>query len=334
ASAETYEVVEDGQVYLVEVVEEVVVAAPNKKSADELSDNIADKLEEMNQRLGKLAEKASNDKIKLLNNKQEKHLKRQVDRSKNANKKMKEDRAFKEAGKKDKFREKKNNSPEALLPVDSLDEELYDTDELEDLTAMIEDMNSLMDDTEAELDRRIQIVELKQQAAVMIDNGLDPDEVYTKLENLLKKSPVTDWHYGGYKAAKIAAVAFRTAYESGSCVTKQTSFGWNMSSAWAVCAAIAGGLDIVAEVLEIKLYTDEGNLSEASYNCIVQIGDEHASMMYDIKGINGQVVQIQADANSMGDSLDLVLTQLDETDGKVDELVTTTGRIETRWRRC
>jgi hypothetical protein len=326
-------VVEDGQVYLVEVVEEVVVAAPNKKSADELSDEIVDKLEKMNQRLKILSDKASDSKLELLNNKQKEHLKKQVGRSERANKKLKESKAFKETGKREKHKEKKP-SPDANIDLmapqfaDNSDDDLYDTEELADFSSMIDDMNSIMDDTEQELDRRLLIADLQQQAAIMLSNGQNPDNVYIKLENLLKQSPVTEGHYVGYKIVKLSAVLAQGAFDISTCVTRQTSAGWNVSWAGIIFASINGGLEIIAESLDWKITYDEGQLAEQSYQCITKMGYEHAQMGGDLKSINGQVVQIQADANSMGDSLDLVLTQLDETDGKVDELVTTTDRIE------
>ena len=71
-------------------------------------------------------------------------------------------------------------------------------------------------------------------------------------------------------------------------------------------------------------------MAEKSYQCITEMGYEHAQMSGDLKGINGQMVQIQADANSMGDGIGVLLGQMTTMDGKINGLITTTDRIETK----
>jgi hypothetical protein len=330
ASAETYEVIEDGQVYLVET-EEVVVAAPKSKTPDELDVEIGDKIQKLNKRLNDVTEIAMDEKLKLFTDKQKKHIERELARANNANDRLKKSKGFKEIGKKHKFKEDKSNpSAQELYSAEAAaeDDDDYEVDALEDLSLMIDDMNSLLDQTEGELIRLTEIEELKEQAAVMLAAGEDPHEVYTKLENLMKKSPVTTGFYVATEVAKFAAIVSATAFDISTCITRQSTAGWNVSVAGIVFAAADGIFQGIAEGLQIKVDYDEAQLSDAGYNCLIQIGTEHAQMMGDIEGINGQVVSIQADANTLGDSVDLLLIQLATTDEKVDGLIITTDRIE------
>ncbi len=332
-SAETYEVIEDGQVYLVETWE-VVAAAKKPKTPDELDVEIGEKMEKLNKRLNKLTEIAMDENLNLLTEKQQKHLEKQVERSNRANERLKNSKAFKEMGKKHKFKEDKSNQsgqdfyPDYYVEAVAADDDDYDANTLEDLSAMLDDMNSVMDETEEGLSTLVEVQELKQEVAMLIAAGMDPAEPYIKLQELLNKSTTTDIVYGVVKAAKMGAVISRGIHDFMSCITHQTSFGFNASSASAGFAALAGALDLLAEGLEIWVDYDEAQLSEAGYKCIVQIGKEHAQMMGDINDINGQVVSIQADANSLGDSVDLLIGQMQITDQKVDNLIVTTDLID------
>lgn len=336
SSAEIYEVFENGQVYLVDVQEPPLGTASSGKSSNQLSDDIADKLEHMNNRLIKLAELAGDKKLKLLNKNQENRLKNQIVRSNNANKKLKNSKAFREVGKKHKFKD--NPSQASLYQADPYyagagppdDENDYETDGMYDLLDMIEDVNSLMEDTEVELERLNEIEELKQQAAMIIANGEDPHEVYTRLQELMNNSPVTTGFYIGFKVAKIAAVASKTADDILDRLFNQDVAGFNSSAGGVILAAITGALEIIAEALEIKLDYDNSEISDASYNCIIQIGKEHAEMASDLAGMNVQMVTLQTDANSLGSGIDVLVAQVNVTDAKVDYLVETTDTINAK----
>ncbi len=326
-SAEIYEVIEDGQVYLVETWE-VAVAAKKPKTPDELDVEIGEKMGKLNKRLNKLTDIAMDEKLNLLTEKQQKHLEKQVERSNRANEKLKKSKAFKEMGKKHKFKDKSNQSEQGFYVEAVAAEDDYDANTLEDLSAMLDDMNSVMDETEEGLSTLVEVQELKQEVAMLIAAGINPAEPYNKLQQLLNKTTTTDIVYGIVKAAKIGAIISRGIHDFMSCITHQTSFGFNASTASAGFAALAGALDLIAEGLEIWVDYDEAQLSGAGYRCIVQIGKEHAQMMGDINDINGQVVSIQSDANSLGDSVDLLLDQMEITDKKVDKLIVTTDLID------
>lgn len=333
-SAEIYEVIEDGQVYLVET-EEVLVAEKKPKTPDELDVEIGEKMEKLNKRLNDLADIAMDEKLDLLTEKQKKHLEKQVERSNRANERLKKSKAFKEMGKKHKFKKDKSEQsepdfyPEFYAEAVAEDDD-YDANALEDLSAMIDDMNSVMDETEEGLSTLAYIQELKQEVAMLMAAGMDPAEPYNKLQELLNKSTETAIVYGIVKAAKMGAIISRTIYESASCITKQTSFGFNASTVGAGFAALAGALDLLAEGLQIWVDVNEAQLSDAGYKCIIQIGKEHAQMMSDIEDINGVVLSVQSDANALSSDLYVLINDVNEVDGKVDRLLIKANTIDTK----
>jgi hypothetical protein len=331
--AEIYEVIENGQVYLVET-EEVLVAEKKPKTPDELDVEIGEKMEKMNKRLNKLADIAMDEKLDLLTEKQRKHLEKEVERSNRANERLKKSKGFKEMGKKHKFKKDKSGQSEPdFYPdfyVEAVDDDDYDVNALDDLSAMIDDVNILMDETEKELLLLTEVEELKQEVVMLMAAGMNPAEPYTKLQNLMNNSPFTAGFYIGAKAAKITAVISQSVYDYATCTTRQTIGGFNSSSVGVAFAAITGGLEIISEGLQIKVDYDEAQLSDAGYFCIIEIGKEHAQIMSDIEDINGLVLSVQSDANALSSDLYVLTNDVNEVDGKVDQLLIKADTIDTK----
>jgi len=328
-SAEIYEIVEDGQVYLVEVIDEYV-AAPKPKTPDELDTEIAEKMQHLNQRLNEVTDTAMNEKLKLFTDKQKEHLEREIGRANKANERLKKSKAFKEMGKKHKFKEDKSNPAPVEAYYDAApasDDDDYDPNSLEDLSGMIDDMELLLDQTEDELFNIIEVETLKEQIAMMEATGLDPAEPYKELQRLMGKSPVTTGFYVAVKVANYAGIAAATLYDVTDSATNQDTAGFNASAAGVIFAVANGIAQGIAEGLQIKIDYDEAQLSDAANNCLIQIGTEHAQMIDDLSGINQQVVTIQADANSLGDSVDILVGQMETMDMKLDGIETKVDQL-------
>jgi outer membrane murein-binding lipoprotein Lpp len=158
--------------------------------------------------------------------------------------------------------------------------------------------------------------------------SLDTSGAYAELTTLLENSPAVDGWYITVKVCKIASLTTAMLADVADCFTKQTVAGFSLSMLNSPLMAAAGALEIISESFQIVVETKEGELSEASYKCIVQIGIEHTEMATDLTNISGNLIQIQADVNSVGGGVDVLALQLEATDAKVDYLVTKTDTID------
>jgi hypothetical protein len=317
ASAETYEVIEDGQVYIVETGD--IYAQPqDKKSADFWDVKIGNQMQKLNERLNKLANKAM--EKDLLTDKQQKHIKNELKRSNRANERLKKDKAFKEIGK-NKNKNKKNQS-------NLLDQEFYaledtggnyDTNELEDFSDMIEDMNSLMDDANDGLELLGDMKAKQLEVMHLIATGQDYADPYKQLKKMNDQ-----WYgyvgYGVYKTLKLVSIGAEGIYEVCTCYTRQCAVGWNTSTGGIIASVARSVCDVLAEVALIALDVDNFLVEEAKINCILQIGKEHTILMSDINDINGVVGNISGDVGVLVEDLAAALEEIDNLQAQVEDL--------------
>lgn len=312
------------------------------KTPDQLSDEISGKLTNLNERVYQLSLNATNAVDNLFTKNQKKHMKNQYDRNKNSNAKLAKEKAFKNMGKKDKFKEKKKDTDAVLATDDAAqaDDSEYDPDDLADLSQMLTDVDVLVGDTEEALEDLQKVKEQKELAMQLLAEGMDPEmieselrkrhPVYDDLEGLLDGSHHDHAFYVAIKAAKLASVGFSMAYDINDSVCNQDTAGWNASAAGAIFASIAGVMELVAEGLEINMYVSDGDQSRKMIRCIAQIGTEHAEMINELATVTSGVATITEDAGELSESVDQLHTKVDRLDYRMTMLSNDVAAINRR----
>ncbi len=309
--------------------DESAVSASKKKSADDFNDEISLKVQKLNERLKKIADLAMHENLDLLTEKQRNRIEKDLERSNRANEKLKKSKGFKEIGKKHKFKpDKSQNNQVNFYMTEADDDDDYDPNALGDFSAMIDDLNEILVEAEEELQWHADVKGKQLEVMRLMANGLPYAQPYYDLKVSMDWSPLGHTVYGVYEVLKFASITADGLYDIATCPTRQTAFGMNASTAGTVFAIARMVCDLLAEAAYIGLYVNEAFVVDNEQECILQIGREHYQMIADINSINGQVVSIQADANSLGSSVDLLLGQMEDMNKDIGKIETKVTQID------
>lgn len=289
-------------------------------------------MEELNGRLKKIADLAMDENLNLLTEKQRARIAKDLKRSNKANKKLKKDKGYKEVGKKHKFKPDKSQNNQVDLYVteaaDDNDENDYDPNALGDFSAMIDDLNEILDEAEEELQYHADVRAKQQEVMQLMENGLPYAQAYYDLKVSMDWSPLGHAVYGIYEVLQLASIACDGVYDFATCTTRQTVFGMNASTAGTVFAIANTICELLAEGAKIGIYANETIVEDKEQECMLQIGREHYQMIAAIDSINGQVISIQADANSLGNGVDLLIDQMVTVNADIGEIKTKVTQID------
>ena len=214
------------------------------------------------------------------------------DRSKKAKDKFHNEGGFKEYGKKNSFKKKKDWVKDT-----------YDVNAFDEIEGAVDDLNDIVVDANAELTNANNS---KAQFMAILQSG-SPD----------KCQELVDASIGLGVAASVVkgfAIAGETLYNTVDCFSEQSSFGFNGSTAAAVFAVAAGALDITATGLETA---DKFVSSDLESACLNQIDDTTAA----IQDITEGTTQDVKDLAVAVEALTFAISELNQKIEDVNNLV-------------
>ena len=293
ASAETYEVIEDGQVYFIEVVEEVVAASKKDKDPNDISGQY-DKIHE---NLSKLLDTASKSKNIFSNKQIDKFnkYKNENSRSKKAKDRFHKNGGFEKVGRENDFNKGNKDNP------DKIDKDAYN-----ELDESLEDLNLILIDAEQDV-RDANEIKGQYMALRILD-------VPDKCKDLVDASTALRISAAALKGY---AIYCQAVLDGCSAISGQDIAGFNFQAACAIPAVVVGAVELAATGCDTA---DQWISSDLEAACMDQI-DNRSVSTYDEVLLIGKVTKgTAADVNDLAIAVEELNEALKDLNDRMDDL--------------
>ena len=273
---------------------EGIAGAPPPKDPNKHADKINEKVDKLHDNLEKFLNTAiASDEVFDAN--QIKFFKNEKDRSKKAKDRFHKEGGFKQVGRKNDFKNKKEWVKDS-----------YDPNAFDGFEGAIDDLNNIVVDANTELSNANHA---QAQFMVMLQS-----ETPDKCQELVDASITL-----GVAASVVKglAIAGETLYNSIDCFSEQSSFGFNASTAAAVFAVAAGALDMTATGLETA---DKFVASDLESACLNQIDDTTVTIHDMTEAIHDITEGTTEDVNDLAVAVDALTSALAELAQRIEDV--------------